>query len=159
MKKRIFKMLSLILLGIVFTGAINAQGINVTGKVTDAADGSALVGVTIQEKGTTNGALTDVKGDFSLTVAPTSTLIISYVGYTTQEIQVNGRTTINISMVIAVEKLGDVIVIGYGTVAKKDATGSVVAVGTRDFNTGALSRPQDLIMGKIPGVQITSSWR
>ena len=157
MKKRIFKMLSLILLGIVFTGAINAQGINVTGKVTDAADGSALVGVTIQEKGTTNGTLTDVKGDYSLTVASTSTLVISYVGYTTQEIQVNGRTAINISMVLAVEKLGDVIVIGYGTVAKKDATGSVVAIGTRDFNTGALSRPQDLIMGKIPGVQITTN--
>lgn len=157
MKKRIFKMLSLILLGIVFTGALNAQGINVTGKVTDAADGSALVGVTIQEKGTTNGSLTDVKGNFSLTVASTSTLVISYVGYTTQEIQVNGRTAINISMVLAVEKLGDVIVIGYGTVAKKDATGSVVAIGTRDFNAGALSRPQDLIMGKIPGVQITTN--
>ncbi len=156
MKKRIFRMLSLILLGIVFTGAINAQGIKVTGKITDAANGSALVGVTIQEKGTTNGSLTDVQGSFSLTVAPTSTLIVSYIGYTTQEIQVDSRTEINISMVLAVAELGDVIVIGYGTVARKDATGSVVAVGTRDFNTGALSRPQDLIMGKIPGVQITT---
>jgi iron complex outermembrane receptor protein len=157
MKKRIFKMLSLILVGILFTGAINAQGIKVSGKVTDATDGSALIGVTLQEKGTTNGSITDGKGIFSLTVAPTSTLIVSYVGYTTQEILVNGRTTINISMVLAVEKLGDVVVIGYGTVKKTDATGSVVAVSSKDFNKGAITSPQDLLVGKSPGVVITNA--
>src|SRR5664280_6020 len=156
MKKRIFTMLSILFLGILLSGAINAQGIRISGKVTDSADGSALAGVTIQEKGTTNGIITDGNGNFSISVAPTATLVISYIGYATQEVPVNGKTIINVAMAVESMNLQEVVVIGYGTVAKKDATGSVVAIGTRDFNTGALSRPQDLIMGKIPGVQITT---
>jgi iron complex outermembrane receptor protein len=156
MKKRIFTMLSILFLGILLSGAINAQGIRISGKVTDSADGSALAGVTIQEKGTTNGIITDGNGNFSISVAPTATLVISYIGYATQEVPVNGKTIINVAMTVESMNLQEVVVIGYGTVAKKDATGSVVAIGTRDFNTGALSRPQDLIMGKIPGVQITT---
>ena len=149
-------MLSILFLGILLSGAINAQGIRISGKVTDSADGSALAGVTIQEKGTTNGIITDGNGNFSISVAPTATLVISYIGYATQEVPVNGKTIINVAMTVESMNLQEVVVIGYGTVAKKDATGSVVAIGTRDFNTGALSRPQDLIMGKIPGVQITT---
>lgn len=150
-------MLSLLCLGVFFAGAMNAQGIKVTGKVTDAANGSPLVGVTIQAKGTTNGTNTDVSGNFSLTVAPTATLIISYIGYTTQEIPVNSRTTINVSLALGDLRLQEVVVIGYGTVAKKDATGSVSAVGSRDFNKGSVSSPQALIVGKVPGVQVTNS--
>src|SRR5450759_4918481 len=157
MKKQILTTLLMLFLGILLSGAMNAQGIKISGKVTDASDGSPLVGVTIQEKGTSNGTITDLSGKFSLTVAPTAILVISYVGYTAQDVPVNGRIAINIAMTIGDQKLQEVVVIGYGTVAKKDVTGSVVAIGTRDFNTGALSRPQDLIMGKIPGVQITSN--
>jgi TonB-dependent starch-binding outer membrane protein SusC len=157
MKKRILTMLSMLFLGILLAGAINAQGIKVTGKVKDAADGSSLVGVTIQEKGTTNGTITDGSGNFSLTVAPTATLIISYMGYTTQEVPVNGKTAINIAMTVGDLRLQEVVVIGYGTVAKKDATGSLSAIGSRDFNKGSVSSPQELIIGKVPGVQITNS--
>jgi len=157
MKKRIYGMLTMFFLGILFAGAMNAQGIKVSGKVTDATDGSALPGVTIVEKGTQNGIASDVNGNYSLTVAPNGTLAFSIVGYVTQEIPVNNRATIDISMVLDVQKIGEVIVIGYGTVAKKDATGSVVAIGTRDFNKGSVSRPQDLIMGKIPGVSIMTN--
>lgn len=157
MKKRIYVMLSMFFLGILLAGAISAQGIRVTGKITDAADGSALAGVTVMEKGTTNGTMTDVNGAFSITVAPTGTLLVSYVGYTAQEIAVNNRTTIDIGMAQDVLAMQEVVVIGYGTVAKKDATGSVVAVGTRDFAKGNVSSPQALIMGKIPGVQITTN--
>ena len=156
MKKRIYVMLTMFLLGILLTGAMYAQGIKVSGKVTDASNGSVLPGVTLQEKGTTNGVSSDVNGNFSITVGQNATLVVSFVGYVDQEISVNNRTTINIAMVVEVQKLGEVVVIGYGTVAKKDATGSVVAIGTRDFSTGNVSRPQDLIMGKIPGVQITT---
>jgi TonB-linked SusC/RagA family outer membrane protein len=156
MKKRICVMLSMFFLGILLAGALSAQGIKVTGKITDAADGSALAGVTVMEKGTANGTMSDQNGAFSLTVSPTATLLISYVGYAPQELPVNNRTTINISMGLDVQAMQEVVVIGYGTVAKKDATGSVVAIGTRDFNKGSVSRPQDLIMGKIPGVQIVS---
>jgi TonB-linked SusC/RagA family outer membrane protein len=157
MKKRIYVMLTMFLLGILLTGAMNAQGIRVSGKVTDAADGSALPGVTLLEKGTSNGTMTDSGGNFSLTVAPDATLLISYVGYLTQEVPVNNRSTINVSMAVDVQKLGEVVVIGYGTVAKKDATGSVVAIGTRDFNKGSVSSPQSLLVGKVAGVQITTN--
>jgi TonB-dependent starch-binding outer membrane protein SusC len=157
MKKRIFTMLSLLFLGILVSGALSAQGIRITGKVTDAADGSALVGVTIQEKGTTNGTITDGNGGFTLTVAPTSTLIASYVGYTPQEFPVNNQTSFTIALEIGDLRLQEVVVIGYGTVAKKDATGSVSAVASRDFNKGSASSPQELIIGKVPGVQIVNA--
>lgn len=150
-------MLALLFLGILITGAISAQGIRVTGKVTDAADGSALTGVTVQEKGTTNGTITDGTGSFVITVAPNATLGVSYVGYTVQEIPVNNQTTINIVMEVGDLRLGEVVVIGYGTVAKRDATGSVSAVSSRDFNKGSVSSPQELIVGKVPGVQITNA--
>ena len=157
MKKRIYVVLTMFLLGILLTGAMYAQGIKVSGKVTDATDGSVLPGVTLLEKGTNNGTTTDPSGNFSITlVGSNATLVVSFVGYLNQEVPVNNRSTIDISMAVDVQKLGEVVVIGYGTVAKKDATGSVVAIGTRDFGTGNVSRPQDLIMGKIPGVQITT---
>jgi len=150
-------MVSMFFLGILLAGALSAQGIRVTGKITDAADGSALAGVTVLEKGTTNGTMSDQNGSFSLTVSPTATLQISYVGYAAQEIQLNNRTAINVSMGLDVQAMQEVVVIGYGTVSKKDATGSVVALGVRDFNKGSVSRPQDLIMGKVPGVQISTN--
>ena len=100
MKKRIYVMLTMFLLGILLTGAMYAQGIKVSGKVTDATDGSVLPGVTLQEKGTNNGITSDVNGNFSITVGQNATLVVSFVGYVDQEISVNNRTTINIAMVI-----------------------------------------------------------
>ncbi len=150
-------MLSLLFLGILLAGAISAQGIRVTGKVKDKADGSSLVGVTIQEKGTTNGTITDINGSFSLTVGNTASLIFSYVGYKTQEIPVNNQTSINVAMAVESQALQEVVVIGYGTVKKSDATGSIVAVSSKDFNKGALTSPQDLLVGKTAGVVITTS--
>lgn len=157
MKKRFLTMLSLLFLGILVTGALSAQKITVSGKVTDANDGSALIGVTIIEKGTTNGKISDVSGNYSITVAPDATLLISYVGYATQEISVNNRSTIDVAMTIGDLRLQEVVVIGYGTVAKKDATGAVAALASRDFNKGSAASPQELIVGKIPGVQITNA--
>jgi len=156
MKRRIFTTLSVLFLGILISGAIIAQGIRVSGKVTDAADGSPLVGVTIQEKGTTNGTITDINGNFNITVAPTSTLAVSYVGYTAQDIPVNKRNTINIVMEISEQALQEVVVIGYGTVRKEDATGSVKAINSEYFNPGIVSSPQEMVIGKMAGVQITT---
>jgi iron complex outermembrane receptor protein len=157
MKKRLFTLLSLLFLGILVTGVLNAQGIRITGKVTDAADGSALVGVTLQEKGTTNGIITDGTGSFTMTVAPTATLVASYMGYTQQEIPVNNQTSFKIVMEVANLRLQEVVVIGYGTVKKSDATGSVASVSSKDFNKGAITSPQDLLVGKSAGVVITTS--
>jgi len=150
-------MLYLLLLGVYLPGAVLAQGIRVSGKVTDAADGSALIGVTIREKGTNNGTLTDVNGNFSLTVAPTSTLSFSYIGYTSQEVLVNNQTTINVPMTVESQALQEVVVIGYGTVRKGDATGSVKAVSSEYFNPGIVSSPQEMVIGKMAGVQITTA--
>ena len=157
MKKQILTTLFLLFLGIFLSGAIQAQAIKVSGKVTDASDGSSLIGVTIQEKGTTNGIITDVSGTFSITVASSSTLVVSYMGYITQEIPVDGRTAINVTLATSTTKLGEVVVIGYGTVKKNDATGSIVAVSSKDFNKGAITSPQDLLVGKSPGVVITNA--
>ena len=157
MKKQILTTLSMLFLGILLSGAINAQGIKISGKVTDASDGSPLIGVTIQEKGTTNGSITDGNGNFSLTAAPTATLIFSYVGFTPQEISVNNMTSINVVMSMSEQSLKEVVVIGYGTVKKSDATGSIVAVSSKDFNKGAITSPQDLLVGKSPGVVITNA--
>ncbi|HVN58172.1 MAG TPA: TonB-dependent receptor [Bacteroidales bacterium] len=157
MKKRICLMLSTFFLGIFLAGAVSAQGIKVTGKVKDAADGSALAGVTVMEKGTTNGTMTDMQGAFSINVPPTATLVFSYVGYLSQEVPVNNQTTINISLGVNVTALQDVVVIGYGTVKKSDATGSVTAISSKDFNKGAISQPQDLLVGKTAGVVITTA--
>lgn len=157
MKKQISTLLSLLFLGILFSGAVSAQGIRVTGKVTDAKDGSALIGVTIQEKGTTNGTISDVSGNFSITVPPTATLMISYVGYLTQEVAVNNRTSLNIALEISELALQEVVVIGYGTARKEDLTGSVQAVNSEYFNPGIVSSPQEMVIGKMAGVQIVNS--
>ena len=156
MKKRFLTMLSLLFLGILVTGALSAQGIRLSGKVTDAGDGSGLAGVTIQEKGTTNGTISDVSGNYSITVAPTATLVVSYVGYTTQEIPVNNQTSINLSLTIGALNLQEVVVIGYGTARKEDATGSVKAINSESFNPGIVSSPQEMVIGKMAGVQITT---
>src|SRR5664279_2281802 len=105
MKKQILTTLCLLFLGIFLSGAIKAQAIKISGKVTDASDGSPLIGVTIQEKGTTNGSVTDGNGNFSLTVSPTSTLLFSYVGYAPLEIAVNNRTSLNVTMSISQQAL------------------------------------------------------
>jgi TonB-dependent starch-binding outer membrane protein SusC len=157
MKKRVYGMLFILFLGTLFAGVVNAQKIKVTGKITDVADGSALIGVTIQEKGTNIGTNTDAAGNYVINVDPTATLVITYVGYIPQEIAVNNRNLINVSMAIGETKLQDVVVIGYGTVRKSDATGSVVAVSSKDFNKGAITSPQDLLVGKSPGVVITTA--
>ncbi len=156
MKKRILINLMFLLLGFLITGALSAQGIRVSGRVTDVKDGSPLVGVTIQEKGTGNGTITDINGNFTITVAPTATLVASYVGYTAQEISVNKQTVINIKLSVGELRLNEVMVIGYGTVRKEDATGSVQAVKSEYFNPGIVSSPQEMVIGKMAGVQITN---
>ncbi len=157
MEKRLRVFLLTFILGLFLTVTIYAQVIRVTGRVTDSADGTPLAGVTILEKGTVNGTITDSGGNYTINVSPTSVLQFSFVGYLSQEVPVNNRTYIDVALAVDVQTLQEVVVIGYGTVTKKDATGSVVAVGARDFNKGSIARPQDLIVGKIPGVQITNS--
>lgn len=129
----------------------------VVGKVTDSSDGSGLPGVNILEKGTSNGSLTDTNGDYTITVQPGAVLVFSFVGFSTQEVAVSGQTTINVSLEVDATQLDEVVVVGYGEVKREDLTGSVTAVSSRDFNKGVLTSPQDLLVGKLAGVQVTSN--
>jgi iron complex outermembrane receptor protein len=129
----------------------------VTGKVTAADDGSGLPGVNIIEKGTSNGTVTDVNGNFSITVPGTATLVFSFVGYQSQEVIVNGRSTVDVALGSDVTALSEVVVIGYGQIEKKDATGALVSLKPGDFNAGVINSPEQLIQGRAAGVQITSA--
>ena len=132
-----------------------AQIKTITGKVTDADDGEPLPGVTIVVKGTTSGTITNFDGDYSINVEEGQILSFSYIGYTTQEIAVGAAASINIELVSSTQDLDEVVVIGYGVVKKEDATGSVTAVTSDDFNKGAITSAQELLVGKGSGVVIT----
>lgn len=129
----------------------------VTGKVTSSDDGSPIPGVNILEKGTTNGSVTDGEGGFKINVGANATLVFSFVGYASQEIAVGNQTNIAVVLQTDVTALSEVVVIGYGEVQKKDATGAVLAISNKDFNKGVLTSPQDLLVGKFAGVSITSN--
>jgi len=157
MKKRVLWLRHLFLfLAFAFASVGYAQEFSLTGIVTDASDGNSIPGATVVIKNTTTGAVTDIDGKYSLKVKQGDVLVFSYVGYETQEITFSGQQTINVAMVTGVRSLNEVVVIGYGTVKKQDATGSVSTVDSRDFNQGAITSPQQLIIGKIPGVQVTT---
>jgi TonB-dependent starch-binding outer membrane protein SusC len=129
----------------------------VTGKVTSGEDQSGLPGVSILEKGTSNGTVTDAEGNYSISVGDNATLVFSFVGFATQEVPVAGKTTADIILQSDVTALEEIVVIGYGEIQKKDATGAVMNMSSRDFNKGVLTSPQDLIVGKFAGVSVTSN--
>jgi iron complex outermembrane receptor protein len=134
-----------------------AQKAVLTGKVTDRSTGEALPGVTVVVKGTTNGTLSDMDGNFRIEPERGQTIQFSFVGYVSQEIVFQGQTNVSIQLAVSTEELSEVVVIGYGQVKKEDATGSVVAVSSKDFNKGAITSPQDLLVGKSAGVVITTA--
>lgn len=134
-----------------------AQTRTVTGKVRDSNDGTGVPGVNILEKGTSNGTVTDADGNYSISVSDGATLVFSFVGYATQEVAVGSQTVIDISFVPDVTALSEVVVIGYGEVAKKDLTGAMASVKSDAFVTGVISSPEQLIQGKAAGVQITTA--
>jgi TonB-linked outer membrane protein, SusC/RagA family len=128
-----------------------------SGKVTDNK-GQPLAGATVQVKGTTTGASTDNNGLFSLAVpASANTLIVSFSGYKTREIDRGNTSFIEIALEQADRSLEQVVVVGYGTVKKSDLTGSITSLSTKDFNKGSLTSIDQLVSGKAPGVQIVQN--
>ena len=105
-----------------------AQNINVQGTVSDAADNLPLPGVSVVLKGTKTGTLTDASGKYAISAPATGTLVFTYVGYTIQEIPVNNRTALNVSLSSSSQELDAVVVVGYGTQRRSDLTGSVASV-------------------------------
>jgi len=134
-----------------------AQDIQISGKVSDAKDGLSLPGATVQVKGTTVGMLTDLDGKYSLKVKPGSVLSFTFIGYDPQEVTITSQKTLDIALQQSSTTLEQVVVIGYGTVKKSDATGSISVTSSKDFNKGAITSPQDLLVGKSAGVVITTA--
>ncbi|MBU1821308.1 MAG: TonB-dependent receptor plug domain-containing protein, partial [Bacteroidetes bacterium] len=129
----------------------------VRGKVTSTEDGGPLVGATIAEKGTTSGTTTDANGNFQLNTAPGATLVVSFIGYNFQEVPVNNRTQIDISLQPDMQQLQDVVVVGYGTQRKKDLTGSITKISGEQMIQPSAASFDQMLQGKAPGVQITQT--
>jgi TonB-dependent starch-binding outer membrane protein SusC len=144
-----------VLLFVMVAATAWSQTRTVTGVVKDAT--GPIPSVSILEKGTTNGAITDLDGKFSLAVGSNATLIISFVGYTTQEVAIGTQNVFNITLAEDSKTLGEVVVVGYGTQKKKDLTGSIVSISERNFQKGNITTAEQLVAGKIAGVSITSN--
>lgn len=140
------------------TSPLSAQdGRKVTGHVIDDTN-EPLIGASILVVGTSTGVITDLDGNFSIVVpSGATTLQISYVGYETMTVPIPDNNTVNVKMKSDSQVLSDVVVIGYGTTRKSDLTGSVSNVSSKDFNSGLISSPEQLINGKVSGVQIMSN--
>jgi len=134
-----------------------AQDRIVTGRVTDSVN-NGIAGVTVTAKGTKTATQTVSDGTFRLSVASSvNTLIFSSIGFTTQEVAIPASNSLTVSLSGNPTALNEVVVIGYGTRLKKDLTGSVTAITAKDFNKGSITTPEQLIAGKVAGVQITSN--
>lgn len=138
--------------------AVWAQSRTITGRVTSSDDGTGLPGVNILEKGTSNGAVTDANGSYAIQVSGSNAvLVFSFVGYATSEVTVGSQTKVDVSLSADVTALSEIVVIGYGSVEKKDVTGAVADISSENFNRGVLTSPQDLIVGKLAGVNVTTN--
>ena len=134
-----------------------AQALNLQGKITDE-NGGGLPGVTVILKGTSNGTATDAEGNYSLSVPDANgTLVITFIGYTTQEVPINNRTAINVSLKPDIKALEEVVVIGYTAVPRSELTSSVSSVGAKQIQDIPVSTAAEALTGRLAGVQVTTS--
>lgn len=152
--KGIFSRMVLVLMSLLVSTAAWAQA-NVTGTVVDQND-DPLMGATVIVKGTASGTSTDLDGNFTINAAQGKTLVVSYVGYTTKEVPVKG-TNLKITLNEDAALLDEVVVIGYGTMTRKDLTGSISTVNSKDLNVGAYTDPGQLLQGKVPGLVVVQN--
>ena len=155
---RMFRQRSFLLVALLLMGCLQllAQTRTIKGVVTDAQNGEALIGATIMVEGDKSGTVTDFDGNFSLQVPSSAKKVkISYIGYIDQVVAISDNMKVNLES--DSKALADVVVIGYGTARKSDLTGSVATVKAKDFNKGLVSSPEQLINGKVSGVQIMSN--
>lgn len=148
------KFLLLWVVGMLLSVQVFAQGLTVKGVVKDNT-GMGVIGANILVKGTTNGTITDFDGNFTLEAKKGDVIVISFIGYKTQELP--AAATMNVTLQDDTEVLEDVVVIGYGSVKKDDATGSVTAIKPDKISKGITTSPQDMITGKIAGVNVVST--
>lgn len=150
------KLFRIVLVGLFAMFAIAIQAQTVSGNVKDAT-GEGIIGATVLEKGTTNGTVTDLDGNFSIKVAQGKTLVFSYIGMKTKEVKVTGDAPINVTLEDENTTLNEVVVVGYGTVKKKDLMGSVATVGSDKLAAVPVANAAEALQGKMAGVQITTT--
>lgn len=159
-QKALKKLVYVLLAAVLFSmQGLSAQGttIKVSGKVISSQDNESLIGVSVREKGTSNGTITNYDGVYSFNVSPTATLVLSYVGFASIEAAVNNRNTINISMNSDTEMLEELVVVGFGTMKKKLNTGATIQVKGDELMKQNTSNVLHAMQGATPGVQITST--
>ena len=135
------------------TGVSVAQTVDISGKITDE-NAQGLIGVTVLEKGTGNGTITDLDGNYNLSIQEGATLVMSSVGYGTQEILVGEQSVIDVRLVIDVAQLDEIVVVGYGTQKKSDLTGSVFSVSEEDIQSRPVTTFADALQGRASGVNL-----
>jgi TonB-linked SusC/RagA family outer membrane protein len=154
LNKLFISLFSTVIFLIIGTISVSAANLPVKGTVTDEKNG-ALIGVSILVEGTSNATITDFNGNFSIVVpSSNSVLVISYVGYNTQKVKVNGQTNLNIVLTEETRNLDEVIVVGYGVQKKSLVTGSIVSVNAEDIGKTNISRAEEALQGKASGVQV-----
>ena len=159
-----FRVLSLLLCLCFFIPAMNvsasslqADKFKVSGIVKDAT-GEPVIGASVVEKGTTNGTVTDLDGNFNLTVASNSTIVISFIGYSDQEYRISkDNTVLNVNLKEDTEMIDEVVVVGYGVQKKENLTGSVAAVNFKDVASMPVANTANMLQGRLPGVMLTNN--
>lgn len=134
-----------------------SQTKQISGTIRDSK-GAGVIGASVVVKGSRTGTTTNAEGAFSFTVPESAkTLVISGVGYNTQEVDISGQTSVQVTLEESTNNLNEVVVVGYGTARRRDITGAVATVTSREFNKGQINTPEQLLQGKVPGLQITNS--
>lgn len=131
---------------------------SISGRVIAADSGEPLPGVNILIKGTTQGTITDLEGNFEITIPGENTILVfQFVGYLSEEVMVTSQTFLEVELTLDLVQLSEVVVIGYGSMERKDLTGAVSSLKEGDFNMGVVTTPEQLIQGRVAGVQITNN--
>lgn len=148
----------LILMGLLIASfTASAETLTVQGVVSDST-GESLIGATVTVKGTSNATATDIDGNYVLSnVDSKGTLVISYIGYATKEVAVNGQSKIDVTLQENQELLEEVVVVGYGSLSRKELSSSIVQVDKSDFQQGAMNNPMEMLVGKVAGLNVNTT--
>jgi len=151
-----YKLVNKTLVVVLSTNPEENREVRITGKIT-GGENEPLAGVSIQEKGTNTGTTTNNNGEYALTVADNATIVISAIGYETQEIAIAGRTVVDLKLVPAIKVIDQVVVIGYGTASKRDLTGSIVKVAGKDVADKPNTNPIASLQGRVAGLSVVNN--
>lgn len=142
--------------GFSYVDVVAQTALQIKGKVT--SNGASMAGVTVQVKGSTSGTMTDGDGNYALTVNDENAILVfSFIGYVPEEVAVDGKSVVDVSMTEDITALAEVVVVGYGTESKKNLSSAVVSVKPENLNSGAITDVGQLLQGKVPGLNITAS--